>query len=380
VSTPEPDPPSDEGGINALVAGARERMKAEQVRFSALLAKHENQPVIDVTLRTYRRDREVAGTVVGSAIAFRLFLFFVPLLLFLVGLAGFLADWVDADDVNDQAGLTGGIAEQIRSAFEQPGTTRWVALLLALFGIVTTGRTLSKVMVASSSLAWRLPPTTKASVKVVGGLIGLIAGIGLLAALVTRVRAEFGVALTGVSFIAVFVGYVLGWMAVSVLLPRASSDPGVLLPGAVLVGATLTGMQVVSQVYLPDKIGRASEFSGAIGTTIVTLGWFFIAGRAIVVAMCLDAVIHERFGTISRLVFAMPVLRLLARRSAWIRRFFGLEEGGGEPGRGGGEDSGGNGVDPRQPRFQGGEDQSGDDQPGLGGHAGRGPDDEGERG
>jgi uncharacterized BrkB/YihY/UPF0761 family membrane protein len=324
MTSPEPSP--DEHGANALVAAARARVRAEQARFNTLLEKHGDKPVIDVALRTYRRDREVAGTVVGSAIAFRLFLFFVPLLLFLVGLAGFLAIWVDPEDVNDQAGVSGGLAAQIRTAFEQPGTTRWLALLLGLFGIATTGRTLSKVMVASSSLAWRLPPTTKASVRVVGALVGLISGIGLLAVLVNRVRAEFGVAAAGISFLAVFVGYVLGWLAISMVLPRATNDPGVLLPGAVLVGGTITGMQIVSQMYLPDRFGRASQLYGAVGTTIVTLGWFFIAGRAMVAAMCLNAIVHERFGTISRLVFSLPVLRSLARRSAWIRHFFKLDD------------------------------------------------------
>jgi uncharacterized membrane protein YgcG len=230
-------------------------------------------------------------------------------------------------------------------------------------------------------------------VKVVGGLIGLVAGLGLLAALVSRVRAEYGVAVTGVSFLAVFVAYVIGWVAVSMLLPRASHDPGVLLPGAVLVGVTLTGMQAISQLYLPDKLGRASQLYGAVGTTIVTLGWFFFAGRAMVLAMCLDAVIHERFGTISRLVFSLPLLRILARKSALIRRFFDLEvdsdsgggdasieRGGGDPRGGGGEDSGGNSIDSRQPGLQGAKQQSGDDQLGLRGHSGRGPDDQGERG
>jgi hypothetical protein len=42
--------------------------------------------------------------------------------------------------------------------------------------------------------------------------------------------------------------------------------------------------------------------------------------------MCLDAVVHERFGTISRLIFSLPVLRVLARRSARVRRLFGLDE------------------------------------------------------
>jgi uncharacterized BrkB/YihY/UPF0761 family membrane protein len=393
VSEPEPDDSAEGGRVNALVATARERVKAEQARASELLAKYEDRPIIDVALRTYRRDREVAGTVVGSAIAFRLFLFFVPLLLFFVGLAGFLNAWVDAEDVSEQAGVTGGLASQMRAAFEQPGSTSWAAVSLGLFGIVTTGRTLSKVMVASSSLAWRLPPRTRASVKVVGGLIGLVAGLGLLAALVSRVRAEYGVAVTGVSFLAVFVAYVIGWVAVSMLLPRASHDPGVLLPGAVLVGVTLTGMQAISQLYLPDKLGRASQLYGAVGTTIVTLGWFFFAGRAMVLAMCLDAVIHERFGTISRLVFSLPLLRILARKSALIRRLFDLEvdsdsgsgdasieRGGGDPRGGGGEDSGGNSIDSRQPGLQGAKQQSGDDQLGLRGHSGRGPDDQGERG
>jgi uncharacterized BrkB/YihY/UPF0761 family membrane protein len=334
MSSPEPVP-DEETGSSALIAAARERVKAEQARFSALLTKYEDKPLLDVALRVYRRDREVAGTVVGSAIAFRLFLFFVPLLLFLVGLAGFIGGWVEAEEVNDNAGISGGLADQIRAAFDQPGTTRWIALLLGLFGVVTTGRSLSKVMVASSSLAWRMPTMTRASVRVIGALVGLLTGIGLLAALVNRVRAEFGIAVTGVSFLAVLVVYVVGWLAISMLLPKATSDPGVLLPGAVLVGGTLTGMQLVSQLYLPDQLGRASDLYGAIGTTIVTLGWFFIAGRAIIVGMCLDAVIHERFGTISRLVFSLPLLRSLARRSEWIRRFFKLDDSpGGGPAAG----------------------------------------------
>jgi uncharacterized BrkB/YihY/UPF0761 family membrane protein len=176
-----------------------ERVEAEQARLAALLDKHHDRPLVDVALRTFRRDREIAGTVVGSALAFRLFLFFVPLLVFVLGVAGFLATWVDADDVAGNAGISGGLAEQIRSAFDQAGSTRWAAVLFGLVGIVSTGRTLSKVMVASSTLAWRLPTTTKASLTVAGGLVGLIVGIGLVAALMNRVRAEFGLGVTGVS-------------------------------------------------------------------------------------------------------------------------------------------------------------------------------------
>ena len=68
-------------------------MSAGQVRAAALLDKYGDRPLLDVGLRIYQRDRESAGTIVGSALAFRLFLFFVPLLLFVVGVLGFLAEW-----------------------------------------------------------------------------------------------------------------------------------------------------------------------------------------------------------------------------------------------------------------------------------------------
>ena len=249
----------------------------------------------------------------------------MPLLLFVVGLAGFVATWVDADTVNDSAGLTGSLAVQINSALSQPSSTRWVAVLLGLVGMASTGRSLSKVLVATSCLAWRLPMTSKASMRVVGAIVGLIAGIGLVAAIVNRIRSELGFGVATVSFVGALVVYALAWVVLSMMLPRASTDPGALLPGAALVGITLAGMQAVSQLYLPNRLSRASELYGAIGTTIVTLGWFFIVGRAMVLAMVLDAVIHERFGSISRFVFSLPVMRILPRKSAWVRRFFDLE-------------------------------------------------------
>jgi hypothetical protein len=36
-------------------------------------------------------------------------------------------------------------------------------------------------------------------------------------------------------------------------------------------------------------------------------------------------VIYERFGSISQFVFGLPVVRILPRKSAWIRRFFDLD-------------------------------------------------------
>jgi hypothetical protein len=58
----------------------------------------------------------------------------------------------------------------------------------------------------------------------------------------------------------------------------------------------------------------------------VTLGWFFILGRAVIIAMELNAAIYDRYGSISQVVFSLPVLRNLARRSPRVSRFFGLTD------------------------------------------------------
>jgi membrane protein len=288
-------------------------------------ARYEKLPVVDFGLRIYERDRLISGTVVGSAIAFRLFLFFVPFLLFLVGVAGFISHLVDADDFNEDAGLTGTLAEQIDTALSQPTQTRWLAVLIGLFGIGTAGYSLSKVMVASSALGWQLPDRPKASPKAVGALVGLIAAVGLVAILINRIRGELGLGAASVSFLAAFVVYVVAWLIVSMVLPKGTRDPAALLPGAAIVALTLTAMQAVSQLLIPGRVSRASALYGTFGATIVTLGWFFIIGRAIVLGIVFNAVIHERFGSIANFVFSWPLIRLL-RKSKLVRRVFDLEE------------------------------------------------------
>ena len=67
---------------------------------------------------------------------------------------------------------------------------------------------------------------------------------------------RLGAAAAGSSF---FAAYGLAWMAVSMVLPRATPDPGALLPGSAMVGATIAGSQTVIQLYLTDRFGSISR-------------------------------------------------------------------------------------------------------------------------
>ena len=332
---PEPDRTTDNPGdqrageADVDLTALRRLAEAAQARLSPVrqrLARYEHIPVVDVLAGTYRRDRESAGPVMGSAIAFRLFLFFVPLLLLVVGIAGFASGFVNARAASKTAGIYGSLGVQIGEAFHQPGFTRWFAVLFGLVGVLTAGRSLSRVLHVASAAAWRLPLSgSRASLRAAGVVAGLICGMAVIAIVVNRVREDLGLGVAGLTFVPALVIYGLAWLGVSMMLPRATHDPGALLPGSLLVALTITVMHAVSEFYLPDRLDRASQLYGAIGTTIVTLGWFFILGRGIVLAMELNAAIYERYGSISQVVFSLPFFRVLARRSARVRRFFGLQ-------------------------------------------------------
>jgi uncharacterized BrkB/YihY/UPF0761 family membrane protein len=312
--------------LNAVAAWARTTTVTGRTATSARLTRwRAKSSIVDAAVLVFDRDRSVAGTVLSSAVAFRLFLFFIPVVLAVVGLGGLVRSLVDADQVVESAGLTGLLAEQVRAALEQPGSAFWLTAAAGIVGVATTGRTLTKVLLAASALAWRAPLRVKARARVIVTVVGILVALTLLAALVNRVR-ETNLALAGVSLLAAAGVYAVGWLLLGHALPRTTTDPGAGIPGAVLVGLALAALQAVTQLYLPTQISGASQLYGALGAAVATLGWFFILGRVIVLALVTDAIVYERFGSLSQVVFALPLLRVLPRRFPSVARFFDLPQ------------------------------------------------------
>lgn len=324
------------------------RLAAKREQLSAWLVRaRKRSTAIDVLLRLHERDREAAGPVAGSAVAFRLFLFFVPMLLVVVALSGFLTSFISVDTVTSSTGVGGAMAKQIETAFDQPTSTQWTALIFGLIGTVGAGRSLAKTLVLTSSLSWRVPPRQKATVRVTAVVVGVMLSLALCAVLVNRVRGRFGVAVSSVSMVAIALIYAVTWLGLTVTLPRSTRDPGALLPGAALMGVAMAALQAVTQLYIPNKINHASQLYGSIGVTVVTLGWFFIVGRCAVLTTTVNAVVYERLGSVSTFVFGLPLLRALPRRSPRLARFFGLDERAGTIDLTGGQSSSAGDVPPR---------------------------------
>jgi membrane protein len=313
-------------GSSGRTERAKERATELAESASSLLeeARARLRPV-DVAVRIYERDKEAAGTLLGSALALRLFLFFVPLVLLTVGLAGILGRHSSVDSIGSTVGLSGSVAEEIDAAFRQQGTAPWFAIGVGLIGIATTGRSLSRALLLSSALGWGLGARQRLPVRSIGAIVGIFVGMAFMASMVGRVQAAAGIAVASVSYVAVAAVYAVLWLLLYQTLPRSTSDPGAALPGAALMSAVMTLFQMMIQLYMPHQVENASALYGTVGVVVATLGWFFFVGRALSLSFSVNAVIFEDVGSVSRFVFGLPGLRVLPRRIPALERFFDLE-------------------------------------------------------
>ena len=227
--------------------------------------------------------------------------------------------------MHDTVHLSGALGAQLDAALQQPNSTRWTAVIVGLFGVLYTGRSLTKVFVAASCLAWRLPVQTKVPIRLIGSMVGMMTAVGLLAVVFNRLHEIAGFGVASLSLGAAFLIYTVIWVVLCLPLPRVTPDPGALIPGGVLISVTMVGMQAISQLYLPNQFSQASQLYGTIGAAIVILGWFFILGRAIVLALALNAAIYGRVGSITGALFSLPVMRILPRHIGPLRRMLAEE-------------------------------------------------------
>lgn len=125
----------------------------------------ERSSLVDAVFVIYERDRVAAGSVLGSAIAFRLFLFFVPTVVFFVGLLGALSGHIDSETVTSTASISGALATQVRAALSQSSKAAYLTLATGLFLMLMAGRTLANALrrraASSGSPAERSRPRRK---------------------------------------------------------------------------------------------------------------------------------------------------------------------------------------------------------------------------
>ena len=270
---------------------AVERVRTVRIQ---LERARERSTLLDVGFQTLERDSDIGGGILAGALAYRLFVFALPLSFFLVAGIGLMADLVgrSPESVGESAGFAGAVARQVASAAGR-SSSWWVALVsLAVLAYVTW--VLLRALAIVHALAWE---RSAASVKVSPRSfaifsVALVAQLALVG-LVGRLRHETAMGdLVALPLFMVGVGAV--WLAISAELPHSRARWSDLIPGAGVYALGTLAVQVFSAYLLGRLLESKASTYGALGAAAaVLLGLFFI-GRVAVASAVLNATLFER--------------------------------------------------------------------------------------
>ena len=256
-------------------------------------------PIAEVAWQVFRRDQAIAGSVLAAAVAYRLFVWLLPLSLLLVSGLGVLASsrGESAADYAQDAGIGDVFADSIGAAADSPGAIGRI-LLIGTATVVLLYETyvLLRAFRAVSAFAWRVPlaPMRRPAEKSLL-LLGLLAATIAAAAFTNRVADLLGaplgwlLALSSQAFLpAVYV------LTSTLLLPSGATRWTDHLPGAGLFYVSVSAIHLFNALILFPWISRKEETYGVLGVAAGILLSLFIFGRAMELCAALNAVLHER--------------------------------------------------------------------------------------
>lgn len=292
--TPETDEPDPERRGRLASASERARREAENARLWAEDARGRS-PLVAFGFDFYERDRARFGGLLAGAVAFRLFLWLLPFVLFLVGLLGAANNVDDSapSEINSELGITGLLAKTVGDGAQQRGW--WIAIVVGLFGMVWAGMGAIRAMRISHSAAWGIAPDRVRKAPLASLLLSAAAiGLILLAAIVAWIRHHTGFGVGLLAALAMTVVYLVGWFLLSRWLPHRPVPPRALIPGAILMAVGFQGLGLFTTYYLVDRAQRAASLYGAIGTALAILLWLYIVARLAVGSAVLNSELAAR--------------------------------------------------------------------------------------
>ncbi len=287
----QPEDTTSGGFVRRRRASVQARMQAGQVRYQDLAAQ---RPVLALPFPFLAAYQRLNLALLAGSLAFRLFMWLLPFALLIAGLLGLVineTNWNIGKAVQT-AGVSGAASQQVAEALRSGRQSWWIAVLAAVGLLLWTGRSLARALTMMHAHVWQMPvPRQSQWRRIVNGamLFAALLVVLVASALTSRIHV-LGWLLASVGM-TVLVAAV--WLFVSRQMPNRAVVWTDLLPGALAVGIGVTTLNVVSTVYLPSKIQRASEMYGTLGIAGAILLWLFIVGQLLVCATLLNAVWTE---------------------------------------------------------------------------------------
>jgi uncharacterized BrkB/YihY/UPF0761 family membrane protein len=254
----------------------------------------EHSTILDVAFLGIERDSDIGGGILAGALAYRLFLVFLPLTFLGVALLGLFSDVAGTDPrtAADEVGLIAVVSREVARSAES-GASLWVALT-ALVVLVYVTRVLHRSVAIVHALAWK---RSGAEAKTVSRSFGFFA-LGVAAQLALTIGVGAVRAHSTVGGVFALLAYVLAvagvWLAVSLRLPHGVARWTDLVPGSLLYGTGILGVHAFNVYLLGRLVESRSSTYGALGVAAAVLLGLYLIGRLVVGGAVLNAVLYDR--------------------------------------------------------------------------------------
>jgi uncharacterized BrkB/YihY/UPF0761 family membrane protein len=292
-----PAPGRARGRIRQFVTRRRQWLASEQTRVQAELeTRRQRSGMVDAGFLVQELDARVGGGILAGALAFRIFLFMVPIVYVVFTVLGAASRALGQDPAHlaSNAGITGILASTVVKVEQQSAWTQIPLLLGAIVAIFITAGGLLKALYVVHWLIWRVPRSRPAGLGPRLVLIGVTLLASALGIAVNDVRNAAGLAgaviavflVTGLSF--------AGWWWVSWKLPHAPCPARALIPGALLMAVGADVLQILTTYWIGNLVARKTSTYGAVGVALAVLFWVYILGRIMVGSAGLNAALWYR--------------------------------------------------------------------------------------
>jgi uncharacterized BrkB/YihY/UPF0761 family membrane protein len=313
-----PAPGHAAGRIRRVSGHSRQWLTSEATRVQQeLQARRQRSGMVDAGFLVQELDARVGGGILAGALAFRIFLFMVPVVYVIFTLLGVISRALGHDPAQlaRDAGIAGVLAGTVVKVADQ---SAWTLATLVLGAVVTTFITaggLLKALYVVHWLIWRVPRVKPAGLAPKLVLIGLALIGSALGVAINDVRTSSGVAgavvavllVTGLSF--------AGWWWISWQLPHPSVPARALIPGAVLVAVGADVLQLLTTYWIGNLVARKTSTYGAVGIALAVLLWVYVLGRIMVGSAGLNAALYyrqrNRTGPTGRVEIADPAVNTM---------------------------------------------------------------------
>lgn len=291
----DPDPQAAPKRLGR-VARARRSSKDLQLRARDGFEQARSRSAgVQMAAEAFEHDRARAGGLLAGGLAYRVFLWQLPLSLFLLSALGLATELAGADpaDLARRVGMTAALSGAIAKGAAASGSERVWLLFLGAFLTIWAGRGVYRGLRLVSELAWGVRGPRGSSLR--GSLA--VTGVALIgeAMQVALPRAWSAIGLPGLAefLLGLVLASAFATWAIS-LLPRADARWTAVVPGGIVFGIGLRLLGVASATWFAYRLERSGDLYGAIGIAIVLMLYLYLLARLFVGVQFLNATLYRR--------------------------------------------------------------------------------------